>query len=234
MTTETRNPRPDGGGFPLVDHFAVAYLIATSRINGASGTPPSRASRRRGVPRPPGAERSPGPSWRAAVRMGKMGPARPAIDRAGGIAATGPGDPAFPGPLSPRERVGVRVVASPPVSGKDVFDRRRMCHDPHPRPLSRGERGGRPVPTPESIVAPGGRDCLESTTGRDPRRRGDVIPMKVLVTGAAGFIGSTLADRLLDRGDEVVGVRQLRPVLSRVEEAFPPGRGPPRPPVPAG
>src|SRR6185436_20076542 len=33
--------------------------------------------------------------------------------------------------------------------------------------------------------------------------------MKVLVTGAAGFIGSTLAHRLLDRGDEVVGVDNL-------------------------
>ena len=29
--------------------------------------------------------------------------------------------------------------------------------------------------------------------------------MRVLVTGAAGFIGSTLALRLLDRGDEVLG-----------------------------
>ena len=30
--------------------------------------------------------------------------------------------------------------------------------------------------------------------------------MKVLVTGSAGFIGSALAIRLLDRGDEVVGL----------------------------
>ena len=33
--------------------------------------------------------------------------------------------------------------------------------------------------------------------------------MKVLVTGAAGFIGSALSLRLLDRGDEVVGVDNL-------------------------
>ena len=30
--------------------------------------------------------------------------------------------------------------------------------------------------------------------------------MKVLVTGSAGFIGSALSLRLLDRGDEVVGI----------------------------
>ena len=33
--------------------------------------------------------------------------------------------------------------------------------------------------------------------------------MKVMITGAAGFIGSTLAHRLLDRGDEVLGVDNL-------------------------
>ncbi|MEY6433046.1 NAD-dependent epimerase [Thioalkalicoccus limnaeus] len=33
--------------------------------------------------------------------------------------------------------------------------------------------------------------------------------MKVLITGSAGFIGSALAIRLLDRGDEVVGVDNL-------------------------
>jgi len=33
--------------------------------------------------------------------------------------------------------------------------------------------------------------------------------VKVLVTGAAGFIGSALAHALLDRGDEVTGIDNL-------------------------
>ncbi len=35
--------------------------------------------------------------------------------------------------------------------------------------------------------------------------------MKVLVTGTAGFIGSSLAHRLLERGDEVIGIDNLDP-----------------------
>ena len=35
--------------------------------------------------------------------------------------------------------------------------------------------------------------------------------MRVLVTGAAGFIGSVLVDRLLGRGDEVVGLDNFDP-----------------------
>lgn len=38
--------------------------------------------------------------------------------------------------------------------------------------------------------------------------------MKVLVTGAAGFIGSTVAHRLLDRGDEVLGIDNVNAYYS--------------------
>src|SRR5437773_6687 len=44
--------------------------------------------------------------------------------------------------------------------------------------------------------------------GHDHTRRPPLF-MKILVTGAAGFIGFHTAARLLDRGDEVVGLDNL-------------------------
>lgn len=38
--------------------------------------------------------------------------------------------------------------------------------------------------------------------------------MKILVTGAAGFIGMHLAKRLLERGDEIVGIDNLNDYYS--------------------
>src|SRR6185369_14399970 len=59
---------------------------------------------------------------------------------------------------------------------------------------------------------PGGK----RTYSRKPYRRGDPVPkpgqencMKILVTGAAGFIGFHLSKRLLERGDQVVGLDNL-------------------------
>ena len=34
-------------------------------------------------------------------------------------------------------------------------------------------------------------------------------PMRILVTGTAGFIGSTVAHRLLDQGHEVIGLDEV-------------------------
>src|SRR5262245_10059224 len=53
------------------------------------------------------------------------------------------------------------------------------------------------------------RDRRPRAGYRMRRGRGKRGFMKILVTGAAGFIGSRLSERLLDRGDEVVGLDNL-------------------------
>src|SRR5260370_10012522 len=60
---------------------------------------------------------------------------------------------------------------------------------------------------------------------------------RVLVTGAAGFIGSHVAEALLARGDEVVGLDNFDPFYDRVvkERNLEPlrrGATPPPPPLP--
>ena len=46
--------------------------------------------------------------------------------------------------------------------------------------------------------------------------------MKILVTGAAGFIGSHLAQKLVERGDEIVGLDNFNdyydPAMKRANE----------------
>src|SRR5512143_422338 len=42
--------------------------------------------------------------------------------------------------------------------------------------------------------------------------------MKILVTGAAGFIGSHIAEALLKRGDEVIGLDNFAPNYSRARK----------------
>ena len=45
----------------------------------------------------------------------------------------------------------------------------------------------------------------------DPYPGGNGVSRRVLVTGAAGFIGSHVAEALLSRGDQVIGLDNFDP-----------------------
>jgi UDP-glucuronate 4-epimerase len=64
--------------------------------------------------------------------------------------------------------------------------------------------------TPDGLRRTGTK-CIRINRETDFEATRRSSSMKVLITGAAGFIGSTLADRLLDRGDAVVGVDNFDP-----------------------
>jgi UDP-glucuronate 4-epimerase len=59
------------------------------------------------------------------------------------------------------------------------------------------------------VFRPWGWDSVARAAARQRRRRKDGKTMKVLLTGAAGFIGMATALQLLARGDEVVGIDNL-------------------------
>ena len=72
-------------------------------------------------------------------------------------------------------------------------------------PLNEGCKWRRPWPIARQ-PPPLPRDNLQQFVRQ---RRGRLLRMKILVTGAAGFIGMHVAQRLLARGDTVVGLDNL-------------------------
>ena len=87
--------------------------------------------------------------------------------------------------------------------------RRRRAGDRAHRARGARSRRGRPCRLPDRVAAG--------------------VRMKALVTGAAGFIGSHLAERLLDRGADVVGIDCFTDYYPRADE----GSGTSRPARPA-
>src|SRR5699024_3121222 len=61
---------------------------------------------------------------------------------------------------------------------------------------------------PDGSMSCLGRGALTGAGIHDGTRR-RIQDMKLLVTGAAGFIGAAVAQRLLDRGETVVGIDNL-------------------------
>src|SRR5512139_2347014 len=118
----------------------------------------------------------------AAARTGQAGRRRGALREPAG--AGGGHGPARPRPRPPGGHGGRRARGG----GRVLVGARRGAAIPGSRPPGGG--------------APGGGPGRQDTQGGGTR-------MKVFITGGAGFIGSHLATRLLERGDEVLALDDL-------------------------
>src|SRR6185503_16584776 len=127
------------------------------------------------------------------------------------------------GSRSQSHRFGARHLRRPGDVRRGPVQRRprRRCAAPHDRVAGVPQPRLRAPARAAAPTAPGGRpQPLRPGSAQGPRvrvsrdRPGRAVT-RVVVTGAAGFIGSLVAEALARRGDEVVGIDNFDPFYSR-------------------
>src|SRR6185503_5105884 len=114
-----------------------------------------------------------------------------------------------------RRRLPAAAGRGQPVSGARARARARRASRAAPRRVPRGRRDDalllRPLPRRERerrarAVRGGAPAPGRGRAGRDGLRCEGALAVRYLVTGAAGFVGSHLAERLVAAGHDVLGV----------------------------